>query len=58
MSRSFVNDLGRNYAHENLSGAVFMHEGVAYFLEDISEDCDEFSATNLTLVGARPLTWT
>lgn len=48
MSRSFVNDLGRNYAHENLSGAVFMHEGVAYSLEDISEDCDEFSATNLT----------
>lgn len=47
MSRSFVNTLGRDYAHENLSGAVFMYEGAAYSLDDISEDCDEFTATNL-----------
>ena len=47
MSRSFVNTLGRDYAHENLSGAVFMHEGNGYSLDEISEDCDEFTATNL-----------
>ena len=45
--KSFVNTIGREYAHENLCGAAFMHEGSAYSLDDISEDCDEFTATNL-----------
>jgi len=53
MSQSFVNTLGRDYAHENLSGAVFMLEGSPYELESISDDCDEFTATNLSTGRSR-----
>jgi len=53
MSQSFVNTLGRDYAHENLSGAVFMLDGSAYSLEEISDDCDEFTATNLSTGRSR-----
>jgi len=53
MSQSFVNTLGRDYAHENLSGAVFLLEGSPYELESISDDCDEFTATNLSTGRSR-----
>jgi hypothetical protein len=53
MSQSFVNSLGRDYAHENLNGAVFMLDGSPYALEEISDDCDEFTATNLSTGRSR-----
>lgn len=47
-NQSFVNSLGRDYAHDTLAGAVFLHEGIAYSLESIDDECDEFVAMNLS----------
>lgn len=53
MSTPFLNDIGRDYAHETLRGSVFMHEGQAYTVDEIPENRSTFYATNLVTSAAR-----
>lgn len=53
MSTPFLNELGRDYAHETLHGSVFQWENKVYTVDEIPENRNAFTATDLETGATR-----